>query len=127
MSSATKRVASLAMAVVGGVLLAVVPATAHASTNTSLRPANANRCANGAVDIHRYDGTDECFPSLKGSHDMYTTNVEWVNSGNNWIAFTWANGQCVGESAPFYAPGMPPGSTWTAGGPFCIGRLDINT
>ena len=131
MSTARTRVAGLGVAVAAaGALLAAAPAPAHAGTAATTTTAGGVRpagvvygCWDGMVDVHM-GNVDEC---LKGGYAHRVTlnqcGIDWVDSGNNWVAFWWG----LALPPAYYAPGMQPWSVWAGGLPVCIGDIAIDT
>ena len=126
MSNTMKRTARLAVTVlVGGGLLMVGPAAAHATSTTigGIHPATTDQCPNGMIDLHHNSSnSDTCLPGTPRSENWYQCDVDWINTGSNWVAFTWGL-----NNYNNYQPGLAPWTTWAGGLPVCIGRIDVNT
>jgi hypothetical protein len=117
-----KLAKAAAVVAASGGLLVTAPVAAHAGTNGIVHPAVTNTCSGGAAELHYANGRSICI-SGKGSPIINDCGFDWVNTGNNWVAFYWG----AWLPATNYQPGMGPGSTWWGGSNFCIGQVDINT
>ncbi|GAA1967258.1 hypothetical protein GCM10009838_26790 [Catenulispora subtropica] len=106
------------LAASGGLLVAA-PAAGHAA----VRPAATNACG-GDVDFHTSNGLDLC---LKGGYArtvyLNTCGITSVNTGSNWVDWTWGINLSLGHQQP----GTAPWTTWTPGMSVCIGKVDIDT
>ena len=122
MRTMLRNTAKLAAAVAAsGGLLVTAPVAAQASTNGTVRPAVTNNCG-GWVDLHTPSGYNLCL-NRSGIWHVDLCGFDWINSGNQWVAFYWD----PWLPATKYQPGMGPGSTWWGGSTFCVGEVDINT
>ncbi|NUP49079.1 MAG: hypothetical protein HOW97_17505 [Catenulispora sp.] len=124
-----KRTARLAgMLLASGGLLVISPVATQAATRTAttgvVTPAVTRHCASNEVEL--YTASTNVHTCLLGGYahsvNFYECNFDWVNTGNNWVAFTWGV-----NNYSSYQPGMAPWTTWSIGQPVCIGRIDIDT
>ncbi|GGU41558.1 hypothetical protein [Streptomyces violascens] len=118
-----KKAAQLTVGVVAscGLMLAA-PVAAHASSGPAapaphvMRPNATSPDCGSAVEVHFAAGNHRCVTG-NGIHYVNYCDVDWLNTGNQWVALVYDGGQ--------YQPGMPPGSWWSSGS--CISRIDVNT
>ncbi|EFL12510.1 predicted protein [Streptomyces sp. AA4] len=104
------------------VVTAVNASEAHADSSSAtqtahvIRPNATSRDCGLRMEVHFTDGTAICW-SGRGSVNVDYRGVDWVETGNQWVALVYNGGT--------YQPGMPPGTFWNQGS--WINRIDLNT